>query len=321
MKSKWIMIIVGAVLILSSSVCSFAQQPQTSTAPLQDMNVRTVQGVGPGYWPTAGSGLTLNVAAGTVMCNLTSTTYAGGTLTMSNNTTNYIYLNTAASCAPATKTTTFTSADWPIAQVVTSGGVITTILDIRNTPIVGGGLTLYPDNYSGADPCAKINNAMKAAIAGQIVDDSARNGTVTCGTNPWAGVSIQVHLKLGCGATYQITATWTMSNTSQLHGCGMSGGTNGGSTIFSSISTTPVVIMGTSLTSDMQVSDVLIDCNDVTAGIGLQNEESGANTIAQRILIRNCPGPGLDVEGQNTAYSAYEEMSIFPNAYAVSGTV
>jgi hypothetical protein len=124
------------------SLACFAQQAQThdvsNPEPIYGANAKWTQGVGPGYWPTAGSGLTLNLKPGTSFCSGAIDTYAGGTLTMTNSTTNYVYLNTSASCAPAVKTTSFTSSDIPIAVVVAAGGVITTITDDRNMFFTGG---------------------------------------------------------------------------------------------------------------------------------------------------------------------------------------
>jgi hypothetical protein len=124
------------------SLACFAQQAQThdvsNPEPIYGANAKWTQGVGPGFWPTAGSGLTLNLKPGTAFCSGAIDTYAGGTLTMTNSTTNYVYLNTSASCAPAVKTTTFTSSDIPIAVVVAAGGVITTITDDRNMFFTGG---------------------------------------------------------------------------------------------------------------------------------------------------------------------------------------
>jgi hypothetical protein len=101
--------------------------------------------------PTAGSGLTLNIAAGAVYtadsvtsaariarCNLASAT----TLTMTDNATNYVYVTasgaastTGITCAFNTQTTVPTfSASYPtvvLAKVITSGGVIQTITDTR----------------------------------------------------------------------------------------------------------------------------------------------------------------------------------------------
>ena len=79
----------------------FAQQPQTQTAPIFAANAKYVQGSGPGYWPTPGTGLALNLTAGTAFCGGAIQTYAGGSLTMTASVANYVYLNTAASCAPA----------------------------------------------------------------------------------------------------------------------------------------------------------------------------------------------------------------------------
>ena len=112
-----------------------AQQPQTQTAPVYPVNAKYTNGVAPGYAPTAGSGLTLNLGGGTVFCNGSIVPYSAGTLTMTASTTNYVYLNTASSCAPAVKTTGFTSADIPIATVVAGSSTISTISDSR-TPFV-----------------------------------------------------------------------------------------------------------------------------------------------------------------------------------------
>jgi hypothetical protein len=126
--------LVGAALLVSLTISGLAQQPQTSDAPLQDFNVRTVQGVGLGYWPTKGVGLVLHIGPGTVICGLTPTTYAGGNLTLADNTTNNIYLDASSSCVPSTKTSSFVTGDIIQAQVTTSSGVITNILDIRGAP-------------------------------------------------------------------------------------------------------------------------------------------------------------------------------------------
>jgi hypothetical protein len=110
-----------------------AQQPQTSVAPIFSANAKYVQGVGPGYWPTAGAGLTLNLAPGTAYCGNPPVlvTYAGGSLAMTDGATNYVYLDPAASCAPAKNTTGFAVGVIPLAKVVTAGGTITSVTDAR----------------------------------------------------------------------------------------------------------------------------------------------------------------------------------------------
>ncbi len=121
------------ILLLFLCSIAFAQQPQTKLSgpqAIQGINSKWNQGVGTGYWPTKGSALTLNLTAGTSFCSGAVVTYAGGTLTMTN-TTNYIYLDTGSSCVPAVKTSAFTSSDIPLAVVVASGSVITSITDDR----------------------------------------------------------------------------------------------------------------------------------------------------------------------------------------------
>jgi hypothetical protein len=130
---------ITAILLLASTVA--AQQPQTTTAPIVAVNAKYVQGAGIGYWATKGVGLTLNITAGTVNCANTMRTYAGGTLAMANNTTNYVYLDASSLCVPASNTSGFTSTTIPIATVVTSSGVISSVTDdrtLQSVPAAGG---------------------------------------------------------------------------------------------------------------------------------------------------------------------------------------
>jgi hypothetical protein len=118
-----------------------AQQPQSQLAPVYAVNAKYANGVSPGYWPTAGAGLTLNLSAGTAYCSNTIVEYAGGTLTMTASATNYVYLNISSSCAPASNTSGFTSTTIPVAKVTTSSGAITAIDDVRtpfSTPSASG---------------------------------------------------------------------------------------------------------------------------------------------------------------------------------------
>ena len=117
--------------ILATSIAAVTQQPQTQTAPIYSANAKYLQGVGTGYWPTPATGLTLHVASGTAFCLGSVVTYAGGTLTMTASTTNYVYLNTASSCVPAVKTTAFQEPDVPLAVVTASGSAITGVTDDR----------------------------------------------------------------------------------------------------------------------------------------------------------------------------------------------
>jgi hypothetical protein len=120
----------------------FPQQPQAQAGqPIYPINAKYVQGFGPGYWPTAGSQLTLNLAPGTAICGNTVQTYTGGTLTLTASTTNYVYLDASNNCTPASNTTGFSSTSIPIAQVTTDATAISSITDVR---------TMFVANESGS---------------------------------------------------------------------------------------------------------------------------------------------------------------------------
>lgn len=222
------------------------------------------------------------------------------------------------------------STNTTAAMVLGSGSSLTTsgtgTLNTANG-IVGGGLALYPAANDGVDHCAQINTKMLAAANGQIVDDSGAIGFLPCGTNPWNGVTNHVHLKLGCGAEYDTTVSWVISNQSHLLGCGVNNA-NGdlGSTItaVSGFSTagTPVVEMGTSPNGDMEVLDVNISCNAIANAIGIRNlNASAGNTVVSRVNISYCPNRYLDVETANTEFSRYDEIHLISGNEAVAGTV
>lgn len=163
--------VVISLLSLAIVVCG--QQP-TSTDPLVYENTTTVNGVGPGYWPTKGTGLTLNISAGRVRCGSTMINYAGGTLTLSDNTTNYVYLDSSSSCGVGSNTTGYTSTLVAIATVITSGGTITNIADDRT---VGMGIT-NPSSGSGVVNAGTANQiawypSSTAAVSGnsRLTDD------------------------------------------------------------------------------------------------------------------------------------------------------
>jgi len=146
---------------------AWAQQAQAQQGqPLYAVNAKYVQGVGPGYWPTAGAGLTLNIAAGTAICGNppVKVDYAGGTLTMTNAATNYVYLDPVASCVPAKNTTGFTAGLIPLAQVVAAGGVITGVTDVRTWFVDPNSLgpVIRADLMPGADAGAQIFAAIAA---------------------------------------------------------------------------------------------------------------------------------------------------------------
>ena len=122
------------VIYNSQCTTALAQQPQAPAGtPLYSVNAKYVNGVAPGYWATAGSGLTLNLSAGTAYCGNPPAplSYSGGTLTMTASATNYVYLDPANNCAPAASTSAFNAGEIPIATVVTGASSITSVTDAR----------------------------------------------------------------------------------------------------------------------------------------------------------------------------------------------
>jgi hypothetical protein len=255
--------LVSIVFFLTA--VGFAQQTQTSdvtnTQPLQSTNVKYVQGVGPGYWPTAGAGLTLNLAKGTAFCGGAVASYAGGTLTMTNSTTNYVYLNTSSSCVPAVKTTTFTSSDIPIAVVVTSGGAITAITDDRTWFVPSsssGGVTsvtcgtgLTGGTFTTTGTCA-LTTPVTAANGG-TGQTTYTKGDLLCASGSTTLV------KLAVGTNGQVL---TSDSTAA---CGVSWGGGGGS--------------GTSITPVQKVACEVTNSGSATFGCAFPGSVTSGHLI------------------------------------------
>ena len=173
-----------------------AQQP-TSTAPLYQANAQYLQGrTWADYKASAGTGLTLNIAAGQMWCSSTLVTYAGGTLAMTNAATNYVYLDTASSCVPAKSTSAFPSTGIPVATVVTSGGAITTVTDNRSMlAIISGSATQLPntvkyaESYAGASLDVKALACLAAVVAagGGVCDARGLTGAQALADNLTVG--------------------------------------------------------------------------------------------------------------------------------------
>jgi len=82
-QAAFVLLLLSTLNFQPSTV--FGQQPQAQSGqPLYAVNAKYVQGVGVGYWPTAGTGLVLNLAPGTAYCGNPpmGVNYAGGTLTL-----------------------------------------------------------------------------------------------------------------------------------------------------------------------------------------------------------------------------------------------
>lgn len=182
----WLGVVLFAAIVLVFMIPAFPQNPQTQTAPLFATNARYTNGVAPGYMLCGSAaancpsttGLHLLLGPGTVNCGSgTIATYAGGTLTLTGSTTNYVYLNTASSCAPAVKTSAFVAADIPIAVIVTGSGSITSISDVR-TPFTAPAIT----TPGGSDGQLQYNNA--GAFGGSAFTYDPTGAADACDGNP-----------------------------------------------------------------------------------------------------------------------------------------
>jgi len=148
-----------ALLGVLLPLAAVAQQPQNSVQGVVAVNAEWVQGVGPGYRPVAGAGLQVSLGPGTAFCGGAIQNYPGGMLSLAAGTSNYVYLNPAANCAPATNLTGFTSAVIPIAVVTTSVSGVTNVSDVR---------TLFTSGAAGA-----ANNVVMNPSAGQTIQAAA----------------------------------------------------------------------------------------------------------------------------------------------------
>jgi hypothetical protein len=179
-----------AGLALTVATLLSAQQPQTvnigpNVNPIYAVNSKYTNGVAPGYWSTAAAtGLTLNISAGTANCNAVVTDYAGGTLTMSNNSTNYVFINSTGGCIPAVNTSGFTTSHIPLAIVTTSVGNITTIKDTRTMFFLGLAGSGSITGSGSACHLAKFSGTT-------VIGDSALcdDGSIVSSTEPIEAVS------------------------------------------------------------------------------------------------------------------------------------
>lgn len=216
MRRPLLMFIKVSCALLAIATSALAQQPQTSANVTPGDNAEFLQGVGTGFRPTAGSGLTLNIAPGTAYCGAPPAlvTYAGGSLTMAASQTYYVFLNPAASCAPASNTTGFSWGHVLIAKVLAGSSSITTITDARHwfvpqpigTDASGRAVTKHLNNaryasgFDGTDIGAKVNAAMAdlPSTGGVVVVDFEGTQSFTTAIS----VTKPIHLiGLGLGAT------------------------------------------------------------------------------------------------------------------------
>jgi hypothetical protein len=270
-----------------------AQQP-TSTAPAFQANSQYLQGrTWADYQGTAGTGLTLNLAAGQMWCQGAMVTYAGGTLTMTNAATNYVYLNPSSSCAPTSNTTGFPTSAVPVATVATSGGAITNVTDRRallssasGVSSLGNGTTVVDASIlAGADFCAKANAAVAMlAATGGTVDTSGMIGSQTCAADANLYSSgVPIITKLGSGLSLTLAAGVRIKTRDGSYLVGPALRTYGPN------SYPPVHISGNTSTNIIDVANSGY-ANQAITGLAITNSGTGA-------CVSGVSGGALLVEG------------------------
>jgi len=157
-------------------------------------------GFTPGYQPTAGAGLTLNLAAGTAYCGdpPVPVFYAGGTLALTASHTNYVYLDPAATCVPAFNITGFAVGQIPLAKVVTGTSAITSVTDVRT--------------WFAPLPCVTSSTG--------VVTCTATSGTYTVGTDGTAALYLRT---VGVNRWYVSQGGHFSANSDGVYDIGTSG--------------------------------------------------------------------------------------------------
>jgi hypothetical protein len=279
----WRLMLFGALFYLEGMgylriPCHYAQQPQahdvTHTEPLDARNVTLTNGVAPGYWPTAGSGTTLNLSAGTAYCGNAVITYAGGTLTMAG-ATNYVYLNTASSCVPATNTSGFSSTTIPISEVTVSAGAITAITDVRTMFFPPG-----TGSITQSKTCSMIfgsNNSSGSALATADIQPQHSECDIS---QDWTVTTVIVYVDAGA-STVQV------------------GYRNNGSTTAISPVLTPATVSG--------ITDPVACANTGGTAITLQGHSVTCSTLSNTALTA---GDAIETIG-GAADTTSKKMSVF----------
>ena len=212
LKRLFLTIALICASVIGTSIHIVAQNPQAQAGqPLIGTNVKYVDGIGFGYWPTAdATPFVVDLTPGTHNCLGTLTTYTGGSVIVQASTTNYIYLS-PSTCAPAVSQTGF--AGFPLAKVVTnSNGIVTNgITDARTMfSTVGASTTTNVQNYgantSNSDNATNFASALSAAYA------SGSNPTLVIpgpGTYNFSSLSLTAPIHIQCtnGAALNSIAT------------------------------------------------------------------------------------------------------------------
>jgi Pectate lyase superfamily protein len=337
-----------ALLAISYSLApGFAQQPQAPAGtPLYSVNAKYVNGMAPGYWPTAGTGLVLNLSSGTAYCGNppVPVSYPGGSLALTASATNYIYLDPANHCSPAAGTSAFAAGEIPIATVVTGASSITSISDARTwfapQPCVTGSagdlqcsslgtnqnITLSPSG-SGATVVTNL-----ADRGGQVFNVKSYGAACDGSTNDATAIAAAITSASAVNGTVMIPAAECATDSAIVvpSGVTLEGASVSGSLIIPGASfpssgsingATPVIQLGdTTNGGDRTVlRDISIDCIQKAETIGIYaiglNENSGLN----HVNVGNCTNYPVYLDSNITATNGANNQNWFIDGLYIWG--
>ncbi len=194
----WLVALLLSSFIIHNS--AFCQQPQAQSGqPLYAVNAKYVNGVAPGYWPTAGTGLVLNLSAGTAFCGGSVVNYAGTTLTLTASATNNVFLLLSTLGAPAT----------PVLSSVAGGTLAATTYFVKITYVNPSGETAPSTEASLA---VLANNLL-------VVTSPAANQNAT-GYNVYVSTTSNTETKQNA-TPIAIGTNWTEPTTGLVTGAAM----------------------------------------------------------------------------------------------------
>lgn len=179
------------------------------------------------------------------------------------------------------------------------------------------------DQFTGADACVKIQNAITALpVNGGEVDARGFLGFQNCSVNPFANISHQggksVHLYLAAGSIYMTRAQWVIPTSSIVTGGGRAGAGGGAGTTIMAVTTpsptptrhppsfpkaTAVIYLGDSgsaagVGQGARVENLTIDCNHVPGCIGVFSDRVQEQGGVRNVTVYNYPAIGIQMLDQ-----------------------
>jgi hypothetical protein len=161
----------------------------------------------------------------------------------------------------------------------------------------------FADQFSGADACLQVQNAIAALpVNGGEVDARGLLGFLTCSANPFARIlnkpGESVHLYLAAGSTYTTSAQWIIPLGSVLTGGGSAPGGGRGTTIVANRRSfprdTPVVFIGDAGQSEGPlIENITIDCNHVPGSIGVFSDRVQELGGVRNVSVINYRATGI----------------------------